>query len=255
MKQLSKLTPAETLLIKNGSLSPLKDLLKYTLMDLLLKQVLNMEEIQRQPSPRDPVRYYKYISAGVNFRSYKGKPHEMVFLEPFKKNPDLNILFRNLVKIGYQNSKSEKKYYNDLINNDVLQKAFSTSWSEKLFGGFTYTKEGNELKHEVENEIAGLQKKLRDPTEDKNRTIEILKMIGGNIFLIQGVSFALSTEIDNEILQEINRTNAMEGFSTGCWSSFDSYSDTFESSCSSDAGSSCSADGGGCSGCGGCGGD
>lgn len=178
----------------------------------------------------------------------------MAFIEPFHKNPDLRVLFRNLVKIGYQNAESENKYYSNLINNEVLQKAFSTSWSEKIFGGFRYTKHGNEMRQEVENEIAGLQKKLRDAGNDKKSAIETLKLIGGNIFIMQGISFALSEEIDNEILQEINRRNTAEGYSSGCWSSFDTYSDTFDNSCSSDTGSGCSGDGG-CSGCGGCGGD
>ena len=121
MKQLSNLTPAETLVIRNGELTPLKDLLKCTLMDLLLKQVLTIENIERQPSPRDPIRTYKYIAAGNNFSTYKPRLHEMVFISPFQKNSELRILFRNLVKVGYQNAKSERNYYSYLIQSDSLK--------------------------------------------------------------------------------------------------------------------------------------
>ncbi len=44
MNQLTKLTPAETLLIRSGPAAPLKDLLKYTLMDLLYTKCLKSKK-------------------------------------------------------------------------------------------------------------------------------------------------------------------------------------------------------------------
>ena len=43
MEILSKLSPAETLLIKDGNRTSFKDLLKYTLADLILKKVLKSD--------------------------------------------------------------------------------------------------------------------------------------------------------------------------------------------------------------------
>src|SRR5688500_7078005 len=117
MKHLSKLTPAETLCLKNGPETPLQDLLKYTVMDLLLKQVLVLEEVQRQPNPRDPVRIYKYATTGRNFESYRSKRHERVFISPFQNDRALRILFRNMVKVGYQNAGSATDYHTVLIRN------------------------------------------------------------------------------------------------------------------------------------------
>lgn len=45
MKKLSDLTPAQTLLLIEGKSVPIKDLLKVTMMDLLLRQVLRTIEL------------------------------------------------------------------------------------------------------------------------------------------------------------------------------------------------------------------
>jgi len=251
---LFRFSPAETLVIKSGEKAPLSDLLKYTLMDLLLKQVLIIEEIQRQPNPRDPIRTYKYITTGENFIKHPFKSHEIVFTSMFQENAEIKLLFRNLVKVAYQNAKSEYNYYPLLINSANLKAVFIRTFIQRIFGGFSYTSDGTTIKKELESEIAELETKLPEIIKnDKNRGLEILKKIGGNIFLLKGVDFALSKEIDKELFEEMSSQRT----SGGCWASFGDYSDTFDSSCSSDTSSGCGGDSGcsGCSGCGGCGGD
>jgi hypothetical protein len=256
---LSKLTPAETLLVRNGKEATLKDMLKYTLMDLLLKQVLIIEEVERQPSKRDLIRVYKYISVGKKFSAYKCMPHELVFLFAYRKNSSIRILFRNCVKIGYENAQSGKEFNKLIMSSRELKNAFSISLLKKMFSdGFSYTDKGTQFKIQLENEIQYLEQHLRKEIDnDKRRVIETLKQIGGNIFLLNGMEFSLLKEIDDELLKEFNRPEVSSG--CGTWTTFETYDHDFDSSCSSDTGgSACSGDGGcssGCSGCGGCGGD
>jgi hypothetical protein len=256
VRHLSRLTPAETLIVKSGDTTPLKDLLKYTLMDLLLKQVLIIEEVQRQPSLRDPIRMYKYIMVGKNFGAYLVRPHEIVFLSVFQKNPKLKIVFKNLVKVAYQNAKSERLYYPFLTTNINLKDSFNTTIYHRLFGGFTYTDKGVKLKNEVQNEITELEKTFPDDiSRDKKRGLETLKLIGGNIFLLDGLDFAITKEIDKELFQEVSTYNTYSEWGSGGWTSFDNYSDSFDNSCSSDTGHGGDSGDSGCSsGCGGCGG-
>ena len=255
MTHLFRFSPAETLVIKSGEKAPLRDLLKYTLMDLLLKQVLIIEEVQRQPNPRDPIRTYKYITTGKNFITYPFKSHETVFTSIFQENVEIKLLFRNLVKVAYQRAKSERFYYPLLINNENLKVVFIRTFINKLFGGFSYSSDGTMVKKELESEIADLESNLPEIIKhDKNRGLEILKKIGGNIFLLKGIDFALSKEIDKELFEEMSSQGASGGCSSGCWTSFGDYSATFDRSCSSDTSSGCGGDSG-CSGCGGCGGD
>ena len=83
MKYLSQLTPAETLIILKDKDTRLKEVLKVTLMDLLLKQVLKIEEVYKQTGRTDEQRLYEYIETGKNVRFYNALPHENVFLNIF----------------------------------------------------------------------------------------------------------------------------------------------------------------------------
>lgn len=255
---LSKLTPAETLMVLKGNGATLKDMLKYTMMDLFLKQILTIEDVKRQPSKRDPVRVYKYVSIGKHFTNYKHLPHELVFLSAYQKNSGIRILFRNCIKMGYENAFSERAFCKILISSQQLKDAFTTSFLRKLFGGgFSYTSTGIQLKTQVETQIQELEKTLpAQINTDKQKALATLKQIGGNVFLLNGLEFALLKEIDEELIKELKKAGTNGGCGTGCWTTFDTYGHDFDSSCSSDTGgSTCSGDGGCSSGCGGCGGD
>ncbi|MHB1278691.1 MAG: hypothetical protein ACYC1Q_09845, partial [Bacteroidia bacterium] len=76
MKHLSKFLPAETLLLLEDKNASIKELLKITFMDLLLKQVLELTTISKQASRREAVRYYKYVNRGKNFGKYTALKHE-----------------------------------------------------------------------------------------------------------------------------------------------------------------------------------
>ena len=83
MKILSKITPAETMLIKDSSSVELKNLMKYTFMDLLLKKVIEIKEVNKKSHPRDKyIRTYTYVVSGKNFSKYKPKKHELIYLNP-----------------------------------------------------------------------------------------------------------------------------------------------------------------------------
>lgn len=139
---LSKLTPAETLLLKDGSQAPVRELLKYTFMDLLLKQVLITEDVERQLNQRDPIRTYKYVSTGENFRKHNILPHELTFLLPYRKNQDTRMLFRNCVQVGYENARSKRVLHKVIRLSPALQNAFTASLIQKVFGEYDYTGHG-----------------------------------------------------------------------------------------------------------------
>jgi hypothetical protein len=245
-------------MVKGGEDTSLRDLLKYTLMDLILKQVLMTVDVERQARPGDPVRVYKYVSIGKNFRRHRCMPHERVFVSVFQDTGEMRMLFRNLVKIGYQNSGSKRYYFPHLTTNVNLSDVFYKSFFQRLLGGFSYTKNGIKLQEELGREITALEKTLPGIlANDRARGIEMLRAIGGNVFLLKGIDFSIAKEFDDEFFEEATPPKKDSGCSSGCWTVFDSYPD----SDSSDTGSGCGGDGdsgcssSGCSGCGGCGGD
>jgi hypothetical protein len=264
MNQLNKLTPAETLLIRSGPAAPLKDLLKYTLMDLLYKQVLELEEMKIQTDLQHAFKSYRYIRIGKKFHNYTGLAHEHVFLSPFLQNGILKLLFDNAVRIGYENAGSQTRYISRVLKSHTLQDILKRSWLQKLLGGFSYTSHGTSVKAAIEGEFETLEKLVAVYKANKDmRILDNLKSIGGNVFLLPSFDTTLAKEIEKELQDEFDRRTVTDtsgcstywptfdtSCSSGCWSSFDSHSHS--SGCSSDSG--CSSGDSGCSGCGGCGG-
>ncbi|MBP6311194.1 MAG: hypothetical protein KA408_02925 [Flavobacteriales bacterium] len=249
MKHLSKFLPAETLLMLEDDKADLKELLKTTFMDLLLKQVIEITTISKQSSSsRDKVRYYKYVIRGKNFLKYRPLEHEIVYLSPYQKSSSIKILFQHLIRMGFQNSKSESKYISAVRQSTNINHYFTKNIFQTVFGGFSITQDGLELRNKIKTEIAQLEKELPPIiTSDKEKALQILNTIGGNIFILKNIDFSLLKQIDSEILAEMNRKYKDDDGGGGCYGC-----SSWDSGCTGCSSSGCS----GCSGCGGgCGGD
>lgn len=253
MKYLSELTPAETLILTKENVTH-QELLKITFIDLLFKQVLKTFEVERKPHIRQEVRVYKYVQIGQNFNNYNSLNHERLFLSTFDTDNTIEILFRNLVKIGYKKSRTLSDLKNDIIKTPALKKCFSQNVFQKIFYGYSLTKYGTELKRKVKEEIQNLGNELSSVNNIENqKAIELIKIIGANIFILINIDYQLLQQIDKDLGIEINNNKSIDGGSgcSGCGWSFDDYSSNFDSGCGGDSGCGSS----GCGGCGGCGGD
>lgn len=276
MEHLSKISPAEALMILEEGNAPVKELFKTTLFDLLIKQVLGTEVVRKTINSREKTRIYKYIKSGEKLHPYIPRPHEDIFLAPFNKSNSIKILFRHMVKIGFQNAKSERYFKNSIISNPYVTGAFDKNIFQKIFGGFSFNQIGKLLKTELQDEITHLEQELLDLImTDKLKAASIIKAIGGNIFLLKQINIELLNQIDKDLLAELNRSEKKNNRSEswlddgcfGTWDSFGELSDSFDSTsddisfgggdfggggAGSDFGDSGDS---GCSGCGGCGGD
>ncbi len=255
MEILTKLTPAETLLLTANSKASFKDLLKYT-------KVLKSQEYEDQARPDDPIRTVSYVTVGPAFDGYRCRSHERVFLDPFLKDKELDILFRHLVKMGYENASTKASFVFDrMLSNDVLHESINSGFFSRLFVSITLTNKGEKTKKGIERALRELEKELPRLIEASPKgASEVLRKINGNVFLLGSFDFELLDKIDDELTNEIRRQkkDTSSGCS-GCYTYFNSYSESFDSGFdSADGGSSgCGGGGcggGGCSGCGGCGG-
>lgn len=251
MKYLSELTPAENLILTKDNVSH-QELLKVTLIDLILKKVLKIFEVERQPHIKQPIRIYKYLAIGENFNNYQSKNHERIFLTAFAKDNTIEILFANLVKIGYQNSRTLNDFKNDILKYPTLKKCFKQNIFQKLYYGYSFTEFGLEFGIKINKEIDFLNAEISDLNNIENqKAIDLIKIISGNIFLLSNINYDLLNEIDNDLAYQFNKTKKDGSSCSGCGNIFNDYSSSFDSGCSSGCSSSgCSS---GCGGCGGCG--
>lgn len=264
---LSKLSPAETLLILKGTKAQLKEILKITFMDLVMKKVLKTTKSNYRPSRQALVQVITYVITDRNFVNYKQLPHEYYFLEVYNKSNTLKVNFRNFVSIVYKNAQSGKHCRELIIKNPAIKDYFRKNIIQEIFGGFSLTKEGCLLKEKLQAELDELEETF--PVlinSDGIKAKKILEAVKGNIFLIKKIDSTLLKEMDKELSVEIDRKGNNNNGDNGCWGdgwdnnwgdSWGSWDSHDHHSHSSDSGcwggdSGCSSSG--CSGCSGCGG-
>lgn len=270
MKILSQITPAETMLIKDCTSVQLKDLMKFTFMDLLLKKVIEIKEINKKPHPRDKyIRTYTYVILGKNFNKYKPKKHELIYLSPFIKSPSIQILFKNFIKMAYDTSNGSWNFKKSIRSNREVTLYFKQSFLLNLFRLNKLTDTGKKLRNEISNYLNEIDKNIDYLLHnDKKKGLELLLKIGGNIFLLKKLDFQLLKTIDKELLNQQKVLHSDTYNSDSYWwlyidffeddymfdsyfDSFDGTLDLFESEFDTSGFSSCDS---GCSSCGGCGG-
>jgi hypothetical protein len=270
MKILSKITPAETILITDINSLELKDLMKYTFMDLLLKKVIEIKEVRRKVNPRDQqIRTYSYVVSGKNFNKYKPKNHELIYLNPFLKNISMQILFKHFVKMAYDSINSDWSYIKLIRSNQEINQFFKQTFWSDLFRINKLTERGISLKNEISNYLNEIDRDIDKLLyDDTAKGLALLLSLGGNIFLLKNLDFQLLKKIDKELINQQRLLHKDSYDSNSDWwfyldffeddYMFDSYFESFDHTLDSfdtefDA-SSCSSCDSGCSSCGGCGG-
>lgn len=247
MKYLSIFSPAETLLILKGKKASIKELLKATFIDLLLKRVLEITTAAKESSNSERGSY-KYIIRGKKFHKHQVAKHETVYLSPYQKSKSIKILFQHLIRMGIQNARSERKFIAAVRQSPNINNYFRQNIIQLIFGGFSLTPDGMVLRNEISSEIGQLEQELSQAIgSGKEKTTHLLNTIGGNILLLNNIELSLLKEIDKEILVEISRRyiDAEGNMYYGCssWDSGCTGCNTVSSGCSG-----CSGCGGGCSG-------
>jgi hypothetical protein len=274
MKILSQIAPAQTKLIVDYNSVALKDLMKLTFMDLILKKVLQIKEVEQKAHPNDKyVREYTYIIPGKNFENYKPRVFESIFLSPFTKSPEIQIQFKMFIKLMYDNSKGSWNYKKTVKNTSEIETNFRSTFFVNLFRQLKLTQNGNKLKTELENYLISIDSEIANLLEnDKKKALELLENIGGHIFLLKNIDFEMLKKVDKELSNQQKHYNSSTNdnayYEDDDWLFFsafnddymyDSYFNDFDStidSYDSDTSGCSSSDSGcsSCSGCGGCGG-
>ncbi|MFT5338075.1 MAG: hypothetical protein ACI9YL_002091 [Luteibaculaceae bacterium] len=276
MKLLSKLSPAETMLLIDSA-CPLKDMMKFTFMDLLLKRIIELKVEKKSGTTLDKyarkievIKTYKYAIPGANFKEYRPNKHEVIFLSPFQESPSLKILFKHLVKMAYENAGGKKAFKKTVQKSEILQDLLTINFFQGIFGGMSLTKTGVRTKNEIHQYLKPIDENIPTLIQE-NKVHEILLKIGGNIFLLNNMDFALLRKVNKQLLrvQKSPFPKSKERLDKSLYYFpdfdeaylFDTFFDDFDNTLNSfdtnfDAAdcSSCSGDSGcsSCSSCGGC---
>lgn len=277
---LENWTPAQVLVLQNETDVKNYKLIKYTFFDLVMKDVLRITHETKSLNRRDKPRTYKYITIGKNFHTYPYQLHETIFLNPFLKNSQLEVLFRNLIKSVLKEFRRDTWFHQKLVEQTNLNPYFHvTSYGFWWFKGYKVKKnpQGERLCDHIQQEMKTETEKILNHLETNDtELVNDLKRLRGNVFLLKEIDFQKLEHqlkhhynMDKEIwdafyvirtLEEQNREyDSTSGCSGGgCGGGIDTEGSS-EDGCfgSDDSGgdSGCSSGDSGCGGCGGCGGD
>ena len=201
MELLSRITPAETLMLLKPTDSRMRDLMKFTVMDLILRQVLFVEHLQRKTVQGNRMIGYLYVFAGRNFRREKPTLHEMVFLYPYYKRPRAKIIFHHLLQMAYSHAKNEEHFKRKyLLDSAPLRELIHIGFWQQVFGSFSLSEEGKKKRDEVILYFNRLDSELPDHINQKDDMAKaLIRQIKGNVLLLNSIRFELLDLIGREI--------------------------------------------------------
>ncbi|VXB14884.1 hypothetical protein [Maribacter litoralis] len=188
--RLSELKPAATKLILEPK-TELIELLKLTLFDLTLKQVLRIKKTQLKSHPRDPyLREYVTVETGKNFTKYKPNKFEEYFTglidedSYFKLKPYLRAIFKKIP--------SEYQYKKEIVRDLKLKSYFKSDLVSSIFSLFKTNFKGNNLKKELQEYLDEVDENIVTFIENEpNKALELILFLQGNIFLLKNLKFEL----------------------------------------------------------------
>ncbi|HAA12296.1 MAG TPA: hypothetical protein DCE41_11575 [Cytophagales bacterium] len=259
---LIDIKPAEAYLILENKKASFKELLRYTLIDLVVKKVLALEfrEMEGEDNPLG------YVSRGVLYSTYSSAPFENVFLSHFRFDSDLEYDLPSLAKVAYQKAEKMGTFvFHYMAQGEMVVSCLKVGFWQKLLGNIRLNEHGERQRKKLQDALHYLVASLpADLSEHPEAVTKLLQSIGGNLYLLEAYdksSFerlsGIFSEVEDEHYRQLRAQDSGFVFvdSAVFWaitSDFDSGYDS-ASSTHGDGGSGCGGDSG-CSGCGGCGG-
>lgn len=226
-------TPAEIMLLQHETNAKRKDLLKLTLSDLIFKQVLRTQVIAPQGVSASDAKEYTNVLRGKNFDMYRPKAHELVFLDPFLRNRELAILFKQLVKLGFEQSKNDKHFRNLILSSPSLNGLHKKGFWDSISGGFSLTSSGQRVKADVSRELYETGEVMkRSMLTNRSEAMMMLTMLGGSALLVSQMNSDFANTIDTLTQGEMRKQAQMQQSSVGAGgdsassSGYDSNSDS-----------------------------
>ncbi|GGG10777.1 hypothetical protein GCM10011344_09360 [Dokdonia pacifica] len=190
INQLSKLKPAGTQLLLDTKAN-LIELLKLTLFDLTLKQVLIIKKVLKRAHARDPhLREYVIVETGKNFATYSPSGFENYFTK--RIDEDTYFQLKVYIREIYKEITSEYKYKKEIIKDLKLNDYFKNSFFSIIFSIVSTNKKGKKLKLDITEHLLEVDKNIGYLIENKpDDALKLIVFLKGNIFLLKNLKFEL----------------------------------------------------------------
>jgi len=215
--RLSELKPAGTKLILEPN-TELIELLKLTLFDLTLKQVLIIKKSLKRSHPRDPhLREYVIVETGKNYSKYKPNKFEEYFTE--RIDEDSYFQLKAYLRAIFKEIPSEYKHKKEIVHDLQIKDLFKSDLITSIFSWLKTNPKGNKLKKDITeylNEVDGNIGNLIENEPDK--ALELILFLQGNIFLLKNLKFELLEKL--KLISTVRSNNDDEYYDDWFWVDF-----------------------------------
>lgn len=204
--RLSELKPAGTKLILEPK-TELVELLKLTLFDLTLKQVLIIKKSLKRSHSRDPhLREYVIVETGKNYSKYKPSNFEKYFTERIDENSYFHL--KIYLRAIFKEIRSEYRYKKEIVSNLKINDLFNDDLFSSVFSLLKTNSKGNELKKDITEYLNQIDENIGSVIEiEPDKALELILFLQGNIFLLKNLKFEL---LENLKLISTARSNNNE---------------------------------------------
>ncbi|WP_299764931.1 hypothetical protein [uncultured Dokdonia sp.] len=210
INQLSKLKPAGTQLLLDTK-TDLIELLKLTLFDLSLKQVLIIKKVLKRAHARDPhLREYVIVETGKNFATYNPNGFETYFTE--RIDEDTYFQLKVYIREIYKEITSEYKYKKEIIKDLKLNDHFKNGFISFIFSSISTNQKGEKLKNNIAEYLHLVDENIANLIENNpNEALELVIFLKGNIFLLKNLKFELLEKLKTaSITSKSNNTEFID---------------------------------------------
>ena len=192
MVNLKDFSVAETMFILNPSTAQVSIMMKLTLMDLIFKKVLAIQ----QDFGQNERLAANYLLKGPAFDKYTPAVWENVFMELFNDD-SLKIQIKFITKALADRLKSITTFYYGVTKSDRIQVYFSQNKIIKYLGINRFNDKGKQLKKDINRQLVELAKQLHGMRQQPAAAFrKVLEQLESKVFLI--------TELDYNVLYHYN---------------------------------------------------
>lgn len=204
---LAVLKPAATAVLLSPTKTSLKDIIRYTVMDLTLKKVLSIKHKNIKPHPNDAyARIRTYLETGENFTSYHKSNYEDYFLS--NVDEESYYLLHSYLSIVYEKMPLDNRMKRKVLKENKILNLFSVAFSFDSLGLFRLNTNGKKVRREIQRYFVTIEQHLPQIIENSpQQALHIVSFLKGNFFLLKNIPAETLEKINTLIRRHQQETN------------------------------------------------
>ncbi|MGH1384499.1 hypothetical protein [Kordia sp.] len=193
---LSVIKPAATSILLSPTKTNLKDIIRYTMMDLAFKEVLSIKHKNIKLNPNDAYsRKRAIVETGGKFSNYQKSDYEKLFLSIIDTESYFQL--HSYLSVIYKETPLDNRMKRKVLKENKILNLYSIAFAFDSFGVFKLNRNGKKIRNEIQRYFVTIEQNLEQIIEDSpEQALHLVSFLKGNFFLLKNISV--------EVLEKLN---------------------------------------------------